>query len=175
MRRRRKRRRRGIKRSRSSSRRVARQSRPQCGVGGHPLVAPSVQAQRTLPEEKKKKTACFFEPFISKENVLFYIKCCIYFHFKVMWVYYIREIEVGLLLRREPRMFCMAATCTHGRASMTCHGETTQHPQRRATLRGRNLKWVLTGFESTVRLRKIHCLSVDVDVNYLFVFQVYLF
>lgn len=33
----------------------------------------------------------------------------------------------------------------------------------------------LTGFESTVRLRKIHCLSVDVDVNYLFVFQVYLF
>lgn len=75
---------------------------------------------------------------------------------------------MGFLLQPEPMCY---ERLQH--ALMVCHGEilgilTIVQCGRMKPEIG------FTGFESTVCLTKIHCLSVDVDVKYLFVFQVYL-
>lgn len=107
---------------------------------------------RSQDTTRGKKTARFFEPFISKENVLFYIKCYIYSRF--MWVYFIRQMT-------------STHVCLHGCNVHIWLGVPVKLPSILGVASG---KVVFTGLESTERLRRKHCLSVDVD--YLFVSSV---
>lgn len=144
--------------SRASCCRGARQSRPNCRSGGHPLVAPSVQAQRTLPEEKNK--CLFLQAFYFQRRMFYFSLSAVFIFFLWSCEFILSEkfrwaSDSGL----QPCMFSMAATCTYGRhlqrrlQSVTVKVPSILSVPQRWGEGGGEPEMGSTGLESAVRLR----------------------